>query len=476
MKALTILSALLFLVLIFPVNASYLFRQNMTVANLSFNVPTYRIFNVTFPSENCSDMTFYNASQTEILPYMIDANTTAGVCSAWIRTDNLQNYRYNTSSDGMDNSNPCSLYNYDSSLFYAFEGNPSAPLYNSKCGIGNATSNTYSGITLNGKFQYGYIGFGTGTSGGGLGFPFPGNFNNQNFTVMGWIYMNDSTSETGFGFGSSNCEMSMNPNQIGAGKIRWFNYNHASLWDNYGTPMTDTLTTATWQHVAFVTSNGTNGAGEIGQIYFNGTNVQNFTSATITTCFDAGNTFYIGSGGSGGLPTFKGLWDHIKVYNRALSQAEIRAEYAGYNVTYGEPASTIFNTAPNITVSISPSGYCDYVNYNLSVFVWDNETNNVTVLINLYRDNVVKETFTYPVVVNNSQWQINTSTNWTAYQNFYLTASANDSLTNNIVINQTINHCVPAAAATGDGLSNSQIVFIIILVLIITALYYLATH
>jgi hypothetical protein len=83
---------------------------------------------------------------------------------------------------------------------------------------------------------------------------------------------------------------------------------------------TNALTTGTWQHIA-VTLSGTTGT-----LYVGGTSVATNASMTLNpSSLGSTNLNYIGESQWSGDPYFNGQIDDFRVYNRALSAAEISA-------------------------------------------------------------------------------------------------------------------------------------------------------
>jgi hypothetical protein len=93
------------------------------------------------------------------------------------------------------------------------------------------------------------------------------------------------------------------------------------VWASAATvSITNASPTSTWQHVAF-TYDGTNIT-----TYFNGVKTVSTAAASFTS---SANPLYIGSDTTSGGRNFNGLIDDVRIYNRALSAAEIQSIYNG---------------------------------------------------------------------------------------------------------------------------------------------------
>ncbi len=103
----------------------------------------------------------------------------------------------------------------------------------------------------------------------------------------------------------------------------------------------------TWYHVAAVASN--NGQAEL---YVNG--VSEGTPIAIGTLPSGGNAWNIGSSSAGGMGYFNGLVDDVRLFNRALTDAEIAALAAGTRVSTSPTPTPTAPTYPTLTLNLAP--------------------------------------------------------------------------------------------------------------------------
>jgi hypothetical protein len=86
-----------------------------------------------------------------------------------------------------------------------------------------------------------------------------------------------------------------------------------------------TVTTGSWQHVAVTLS------GSMGVLYINGAEVGRTSNMTLNaSSIGATTQRWIGRSEYAADPYFAGQMDNFRVYNRALSAAEVQALYAGH--------------------------------------------------------------------------------------------------------------------------------------------------
>jgi hypothetical protein len=111
-----------------------------------------------------------------------------------------------------------------------------------------------------------------------------------------------------------------------------------------------TITPNTWYHVAFVWDGNTI------THYVNGINVG---SALVTSLYTGGDRVYIGIRRGGGTDElgFNGTIDEVAIYNRALSEAEIRQRYEARKAKFIE----FVESKPDLSKAISFDGIDDYV-------------------------------------------------------------------------------------------------------------------
>ncbi len=184
--------------------------------------------------------------------------------------------------------------------------------------VGDSSGNGYNG------FFSGSVSWATGKRGGAIDFAggninsnnsTPFNFGNNSFSVGAWFKLDTTTSyktivsKGGFW---ANDEFVLYANS----GVLYFYVDKGGV--KYYTP-TISLATNVWYH-AFGVYDGSNI-----NLYLNGA----FVGQTAVSNLNIGNAtnLRIGSGG-GGSDAFDGLIDDVRVYNRALSAAEIAALYA----------------------------------------------------------------------------------------------------------------------------------------------------
>jgi hypothetical protein len=184
--------------------------------------------------------------------------------------------------------------------------------------VGDSSGNGYNG------FFSGSVSWATGKHGGGVDFAggninsnnsTPFNFGNNSFSVGAWFKLDTTTSyktivsKGGFW---ANDEFVLYANS----GVLYFYVDKGGV--KYYTP-TISLATNVWYHAFGVYD------GSYINLYLNGA----FVGQTAVSNLNIGNAtnLRIGSGG-GGSDAFDGLIDDVRVYNRALSAAEIAALYA----------------------------------------------------------------------------------------------------------------------------------------------------
>jgi len=97
------------------------------------------------------------------------------------------------------------------------------------------------------------------------------------------------------------------------------------VWANsggstYNTHSSATLSTGVWYHLVYVKS------GSAGQIYVNGVDTTASSDTHSGTIFDSSGSFNVGAFSSG-QKWVGGIMDDVRIYNRALTQAEITQLY-----------------------------------------------------------------------------------------------------------------------------------------------------
>lgn len=162
------------------------------------------------------------------------------------------------------------------------------------------------------------------------------------FTLAGWAY--PRTAATGEGW-------------FGANDVFEFFFtgtNGVKCWTPRG-EVDWTFTPATflnrWHHITCL------GTGSSVILYVDGTQVAS-TAHTVTSNYGTGDTFSIGLGVQNGGTSgpFDGLIDDVRVYNRALTPAEMNSLGTGSEEPVNNPTISTFSPADNATgVALSPS-------------------------------------------------------------------------------------------------------------------------
>ena len=101
------------------------------------------------------------------------------------------------------------------------------------------------------------------------------------------------------------------------GTIYYLESSDGSTWETLINP-SDTLSIGEWYHI--VATNDLS----IARLYLNGVEIGTDTTPVTTKMT---NTNIVDIGASGGTRYFKGLIDEVRIYNRALSPAEILQHY-----------------------------------------------------------------------------------------------------------------------------------------------------
>jgi hypothetical protein len=167
-----------------------------------------------------------------------------------------------------------------------------------------------------------------------------------------------------------------------------------SLYPNYNSAVN-------WHHIV-VSFRGTNTSG----IFLNGVYFAWETLPTTATAFRSGGTFQIGSlvqapGGN----TFSGLIDDFRIYNRALSNSEVKALYDYENtppvqspIIVQQPISQTINSGDNVVLSV---GLQTAGTYN---YQWQLNEQNIAgaTASSLSVNNAVAGVYRYRVIVSNS--------------------------------------------------------------------------
>jgi Concanavalin A-like lectin/glucanases superfamily len=145
------------------------------------------------------------------------------------------------------------------------------------------------------------------------------NFNNQPFTMSAWI--NASSYGSGMNFMGDQstwqvCGTWLGVGQLGDGKGAEI---YTNVSGGYFDAAYSPISLNQWVHIVGVFT----GAQIV--LYVNGAQATSTAISQAPSC--ASPTFYIGKAVQGGWGNYVGLIDDVRVYNRALSGAEVQALY-----------------------------------------------------------------------------------------------------------------------------------------------------
>jgi hypothetical protein len=142
----------------------------------------------------------------------------------------------------------------------------------------------------------------------------------SDFTVAVWLYWNAAVNNTRvFDFGTSDIAyMALIPRDA-SGKLR-FTATRSHYFGEQNIVASSALPTGRWVHVAVKL------AGDVGKLYMDGVQVGE-GSGIVVTPFQLGDTpnAWLGRSQYGNDPSFNGLMQDLRIYNGALSNAEIAA-------------------------------------------------------------------------------------------------------------------------------------------------------
>jgi len=146
----------------------------------------------------------------------------------------------------------------------------------------------------------------------------------SDFTVSAWVYWNVASTNTRvFDFGTTDIAyMALIPRDA-SGRMR-FSASRSHYFGEQSITATGALPTGRWAHVAVKLM------GNIGKLYLDGTQVGETTGIVITP-FQLGDTpnAWLGRSQYGADPYFNGRIQDLRIYNGALSNAQIAALAAG---------------------------------------------------------------------------------------------------------------------------------------------------
>ena len=197
-------------------------------------------------------------------------------------------------------------------------------------GSGNATSTDYSGNNNNGTWYGTSTHYGTGKVGSWAG-SFNGSsdyvgvstesdfdFVGSSFSLAGWVKTNTtSTYQRLFNkYGASYTYTTWITSNSGKLEFRWATPTQNSVLSTFG------LSPNAWYHVVFVRNDSAN----LNSIYINGS--FNNSASYSGTVIENDEDFALGrTHEAGGVSYLNGYLDAARVYDRALSAAEIQALY-----------------------------------------------------------------------------------------------------------------------------------------------------
>jgi len=156
-----------------------------------------------------------------------------------------------------------------------------------------------------------------------------------NFTVAVWAKPNASTGKI-IGTRSPNGQSFDMGIGSGYGGVH-SDIGDGTNWINTGADATLSVTNNTWYHIVEVVTN----TGYT--IYVNGTQAGSGSWASNTPLlYDANHVIAIGNSDENGVENFTGLLDDVRIYNRALSAADVYALYNGGSGVAQAPYQSFF--------------------------------------------------------------------------------------------------------------------------------------
>lgn len=233
------------------------------------------------------------------------------------------------------------------------------------------------------------------------------NLSNTSFSVELWFNESGASGSTGL-FGivdGGSCETDILSNQ-GGSKFRFlaFNPTNGSVYDE--TP-TQTYTPNQWNYLA-LTYNGV-----VARAWLNGVNFWNLTASGNHLCFDPPTDIIFGSGGSGGISSFNGTVDNLKIRNDI--QTDLYYQNLGITPpttpvpTIILPANTTYTTANRslqVTANESVSSWWYILNGGSNTsftpnttILATNGTNTLTVYVNGTSGSVQFDSVTFTVTI-----------------------------------------------------------------------------
>ncbi len=195
-------------------------------------------------------------------------------------------------------------------------------------------------------------------------------------TISAWVKMTDTGESTIFGLSDKDEASELIKFGIEGGQLKWLNLNPA--FDDVIVYSTATVNDGAWHHVAVTVNSSGN------TLYIDGAvaSVSYSSGSSSTTAFfdDITNidAMDIGRSVRGGVAEteYDGLTDDVRVYNRALSAADIAELATEAPVANNDSATTDMNTAVNIDLTANDT---DLDNETITVLDVSNPTNGTVV-------------------------------------------------------------------------------------------------
>ena len=195
-------------------------------------------------------------------------------------------------------------------------------------------------------------------------------------TISAWVKMTDTGESTIFGLSDKDEASELIKFGIEGGQLKWLNLNPA--FDDVIVYSTATVNDGAWHHVAVTVNSSGN------TLYIDGAvaSVSYSSGSSSTTAFfdDITNidALDIGRSVRGGVAEaeYDGLTDDVRVYNRALSAADIAELATEAPVANNDSATTDMNTAVNIDLTANDT---DLDNETITVLDVSNPTNGTVV-------------------------------------------------------------------------------------------------
>jgi hypothetical protein len=206
-------------------------------------------------------------------------------------------------------------------------------------GNANDTSNTYNGSDTNITYNTGAFDQAAVFNGSSSGINLPSSLNTSvidatgAFSISMWINANDiSTIQYLFSASTANnIDLGINSNSQGVGKIVWTIYNTSYSY----LISTTTITTNTWYNIVVTYDNGSR------ELFINGVSQGTATKTLVESSIEP----TLGYRNTGGSVRFNGLMDQVRIFNTALTQAQVTTLARGISTSYsGAETNITYNT------------------------------------------------------------------------------------------------------------------------------------